>query len=174
MIIVHGSYLEIRPNHIKLVTGVLSNHRKQVEVPFDSIFFVEVDQGMLDRLLNFGTLLPAGLEVADKLDATIVDMRWVKPLDTEVIDQICRCHKLIVTLEENSIAGGAGSGVSEYLASEGINTPILHLGLPDTYIDHGKRELLLKTINLDSRGILNSIQKRYSLLYQNDKTANIS
>lgn len=116
-------------------------------------------------ILNFGTLLPAALEAANKLNATVCDMRWVKPLDEALIDELSASHKLIVTLEENSIAGGAGSGVTEYIAAQGILMPTLHLGLPDVYIDHGKREKILKAIGLDSEGIAQSINDRFELLF---------
>ncbi|MFT6387396.1 MAG: 1-deoxy-D-xylulose-5-phosphate synthase [Cellvibrionaceae bacterium] len=115
-------------------------------------------------ILNFGTLLPAALDAADKLNATVCDMRWVKPLDETLLNALSASHKLIVTLEENSIAGGAGSGVAEYLSSQGILIPVLHLGLPDIYIDHGQREKILKAIGLDSEGLSQSIIDRFKLL----------
>lgn len=116
-------------------------------------------------ILNFGTLLPAALVAAQALNATVCDMRWVKPLDKALIDELSHSHKLIVTLEENCIAGGVGSAVSEYLSSQGIIMPVLQLGLPDRFIDHGKREKILSAIGLDGEGITQSIQDRVQLLF---------
>lgn len=126
---------------------------------------IKVRKGKDIAILNFGTLLPAALDSAEKLNATVCDMRWVKPLDEALIATLANTHKLIVTLEENSIAGGAGSGVSEYLSQQGLIIPTLHLGLPDTYIDHGKREKILKAIGLDGEGISQSIRARFELLF---------
>jgi 1-deoxy-D-xylulose-5-phosphate synthase len=126
-----------------------------------------VRQGEQVAILNFGTLLPAAIEAANKLNATVCDMRWVKPLDEELINSLSQSHKLIVTLEENSIAGGAGSAVTEYLSAQGIISPVLQLGLPDRFIDHGKREKILAAIGLDEKGIYDAIQTRYELLFGN-------
>ncbi len=125
---------------------------------------LKVREGKDIAIINFGTLLPAAVSAAESLNATVCDMRWAKPLDHELIEQLANSHQLLVTLEENSIAGGAGSGVAEYLAEQGITLPILHLGLPDRYIDHGKREKILAAIGLDSKGIETRIQKRVTLL----------
>ena len=123
-------------------------------------------------ILNFGTLLPAAREAAIRLNATLCDMRWAKPLDEALIDELSLSHKLFVTVEENSIAGGAGSGVAEYLMARGILIPTLPLGLPDRFIDHGKREKILAAIGLDGEGIYQSIQARMALLFQeNNKHA---
>ncbi len=119
-------------------------------------------------IISFGTLLPAAIAAAKSLDATVCDMRWAKPLDHELIEQLAHSHQLIVTLEESSIAGGAGSGVNEYLSEQGIVLPIMNLGLPDRYIDHGKREKILASIGLDAKGIEASIKQRLSLLDKNN------
>ena len=123
-----------------------------------------VREGKNIAILNFGTLLPAALSAAEKLGATVCDMRWVKPLDTTLIEHIANSHKLIVTLEENAITGGAGSAVNEYLSQQGILISTLLLGLPDTFIDHGKREKILSSIGLDADGICQSVTKRMTLL----------
>jgi len=116
-------------------------------------------------LLNFGTLLPAAKEAATALGISLYDMRWVKPLDTALLEKAASEYKLLVTLEENGIAGGAGSGVSEYLSQQGLITPVLHLGLPDTFIEHGKREKILATLGLDRTGIELAITQRMALLF---------
>jgi len=111
-------------------------------------------------ILNFGTLLPAALTAADTLNATVADMRFVKPLDTALILELAGSHDLLVTLEENTIAGGAGAGVSEFLSSQAITLPILHLGLPDELIEHGKHHEQLAWCGLDSEGITRAIRAR--------------
>lgn len=119
---------------------------------------VEVRQGQGVAILSFGTVLPAVLEAAEKLDASVINMRFVKPLDEKLIRKMADNHKFIVTVEENVIAGGAGSGVNETLASIGYATPILNLGLPDRYIDHGSQSALLSECGLDAAGIEQSIR----------------
>lgn len=108
-------------------------------------------------ILAFGSMLEAATIVAAKLNATLVDMRFIKPLDTKRILELAATHSLLITIEENVISGGAGSGVSEYLREERINTPIIHLGLPDKFIAHGKPNDLLQSCGLDASGILTTI-----------------
>ena len=117
-------------------------------------------QGQKIAILSFGTLLASALNAADELDATVADMRFVKPLDTDLIDALADDHDLLVTLEENVIAGGAGSAVSEYLNQQNRWMPVMQLGLPDAFIDHGKHAQLLSDIGLDTPGILASIRQR--------------
>ena len=130
-----------------------------------------VRKGCDIAIINFGTLLPGAIIAAEKLDATVCDMRWAKPLDHELIEELANSHKLIVTLEENSIAGGAGSGVTEYLSAQGILLPTLHLGLPDRYIDHGKREKILAAIGLDAKGIETQVRQRMQTIANYTNTA---
>ncbi|WP_320837339.1 1-deoxy-D-xylulose-5-phosphate synthase [Zhongshania sp.] len=117
-------------------------------------------QGQKIAILSFGTLLASALNAAEELDATVADMRFVKPLDTDLIDALADDHDLLVTLEENVIAGGAGSAVSEYLNQQNRWMPVLQLGLPDVFIDHGKHAQLLSDIGLDTPGIVASIRQR--------------
>jgi 1-deoxy-D-xylulose-5-phosphate synthase len=128
-------------------------------------------EGKQIALLCFGTLLSAALQVAEKLNASLCDMRFVKPLDTELIDRMTSTHELLVTLEENTIAGGAGSGVCEYLNSEGILIPVLQLGFKDEFVEHNSQKQQLAQQGLDAKGIelaitqrLNAIQGRKSLV----------
>jgi len=127
---------------------------------------VDIGKGVIKRhgrkvaILNFGTLLGAATVAADELDATLVDMRFVKPLDESLIIDMAANHDLLVTVEENTVLGGAGSGVSELLNQSSIITPIMHLGLPDQFIDHGKHQDLLSACGLDGIGITDSIKKR--------------
>ncbi|WP_418935301.1 transketolase C-terminal domain-containing protein, partial [Haemophilus sp.] len=112
-----------------------------------------VRQGEKIAILNFGTLLPAALSVAEKLNATVVDMRFVKPIDETRILEVANTHDVIVTLEENAIQGGAGSAVSEVLNSHGKTTALLQLGLPDIFIPQGTQQEALAEIKLDEKGI---------------------
>ena len=117
-------------------------------------------EGSRVAILSFGVLLPAALEAAEKLDATAVDMRWVKPLDERLILEMASSHNLIVTLEDNVVAGGAGAAVNEFLQREGVTMPVLNLGLPDEFVGQGKREEQLGWAGLDGPGVLASIQRR--------------
>ena len=117
-----------------------------------------VRQGKDIAILCFGTLLPAALEAAERLDATVANMRFAKPLDESLIKQLAEQHSLLVTLEENVIAGGAGSGVNELLNQEEILIPVLNLGLPDQYIDHGTQLEQHAECGLDASGIEASIK----------------
>lgn len=111
-------------------------------------------------ILAFGTLLYPALQAAEALDATVANMRWAKPLDEELLLQIAAEHELIVTLEEGSIMGGAGSAVLEALAAHGLSKNVLQLGLPDRFIEHGDPAKLLALQGLDAAGIEASIRKR--------------
>ena len=109
-------------------------------------------------ILCFGVLLQSVLAVAEQLDATLVDMRFVKPLDQELLQQLATSHKWLVTLEENATQGGAGSAVNEYLALIQARNPALNLGLPDLFLDHGTRGELLQEARLDPASLLARIQ----------------
>ncbi len=115
-------------------------------------------------LINFGTRLPMAMEAAKRLNATVADMRFAKPLDQNLLNELSSAHKLLVTVEENTVAGGAGAGVSEYLSSQGINTPVLHLGLPDTFLAHDTHMVQLAKVGLDSDGIYQSIYQHCNKL----------
>jgi 1-deoxy-D-xylulose-5-phosphate synthase len=117
-------------------------------------------EGKQVAILVFGTLLKAVLEVAEELDATVVNMRFVKPLDEQLVAQIARSHSLLVTVEDNVVRGGAGSAVAESLAAQDIAARILHLGLPDQFVDHGDQAQLLAQVGLNRDGILKSIRSR--------------
>ncbi|NYA26759.1 1-deoxy-D-xylulose-5-phosphate synthase [Haemophilus haemolyticus] len=112
-----------------------------------------IREGQKIAILNFGTLLPSALEAAEKLNATVVDMRFVKPIDIEMINVLTQTHDYLVTLEENAIQGGAGSAVAEVLNSSGKSTALLQLGLPDYFIPQATQQEALKDLGLDSKGI---------------------
>ncbi len=114
-------------------------------------------QGENVAILNFGTLLPNALEAAEKLNATVADMRFVKPLDTELLAELASSHDTLVTLEENAIAGGAGAGVIEHLMKTKQIKPVLNLGLPDKFIAQGTQDEMHQELGLDAAGIERSI-----------------
>jgi len=118
-------------------------------------------QGSGIAILAFGTLLYPALQAAEHLNATVVNMRWVKPLDTELLLQIAKTHDHLVTVEEGSVMGGAGSAVSEALNAAGVTKALLQLGLPDCFIDHGDPLKLLAMQGLDAAGIETSIRQRW-------------
>ena len=115
-------------------------------------------------ILAFGTLLYPALQAAEKLGATVVNMRWAKPLDTELLLKIAATHDLLVTVEEGAIMGGAGSAVSEALQAAGVVKPLLQLGLQDEFIEHGEHAYLLGLQGLDAAGIAASITARLNAL----------
>lgn len=125
---------------------------------------IEIGKGRVIRegkqiaILCFGPLLHNALDAAQELDATVVDMRFVKPLDQELVKQMVASHDLIVTIEENAIAGGAGSGVVELMMKEKCLKPTLNLGLPDHFIHQGTQDELYQELGLDSIGITNAIR----------------
>ena len=110
-------------------------------------------------ILAFGSMLKPALEAAEALDATVANMRFVKPLDAELVKRLAGTHRLIVTVEEHQVMGGAGSAVCEILCSSNLNNEILMLGLPDRFIDHGDPARLLASLGLDAEGIRASIDK---------------
>jgi 1-deoxy-D-xylulose-5-phosphate synthase len=118
-------------------------------------------QGSRIAILAFGTLLHPALAAAEKLDATVANMRFVKPLDVALVTDLARSHDAIVTVEEGCTMGGAGSAVMEALAAAGIERPVLALGLPDQFVEHGDPAKLLALCGLDAAGIEQAILKRF-------------
>ncbi|MFY8130644.1 MAG: 1-deoxy-D-xylulose-5-phosphate synthase [Burkholderiaceae bacterium] len=112
-------------------------------------------------LLAFGTVLQAALQAGEVLGATVANMRFVKPLDTDLLTQLAQSHDYLVTIEEGVVMGGAGSAVLEYLSQAGLNTPVLTLGLPDEFVDHGDQALLMKQLGLDAAGIQAAIEAKW-------------
>ncbi len=118
-------------------------------------------QGRGIAILAFGTLLYPALEAAERLDATVVNMRWAKPLDAELLLQVASQHEAVVTVEDGAIMGGAGSAVAEALNQAGVLRPLLQLGFADVFIEHGDPALLLSRQGLDAAGIEASIRRRF-------------
>ncbi|MEN9724992.1 MAG: 1-deoxyxylulose-5-phosphate synthase, thiamine-requiring, FAD-requiring [Pseudomonadota bacterium] len=117
-------------------------------------------QGKQVAILAFGSMLAPALEAAEKLDATVANMRFVKPLDMALVKNLAEQHDLIVTIEENAVMGGAGAAVMEALQAMNIDKPTLCLGLPDTFIEHGIHETMLAECGLDLNGIVAAIEKK--------------
>jgi len=111
-------------------------------------------------ILAFGSMLKAALDAGAELDATVADMRFVKPVDADLASELAATHDLVVTIEENAVMGGAGSAVAEALAERSSPTPLLQLGLPDRFIDHGDQAQLLASVGLDRAGIVSAIRAR--------------
>ncbi|ORU90054.1 MAG: 1-deoxy-D-xylulose-5-phosphate synthase [Cycloclasticus sp. symbiont of Poecilosclerida sp. M] len=178
------SYLRCLPNmvimapadenecHQMLTTGINFNGPSAVRYPRGKGPGVSIDNnappieigrakkvrdGQSIALLAFGSTVSPALQVADKFNATLINMRFVKPLDEAMIINIATSHKIIFTLEENVIKGGAGSAVNEFINQEGLDVRVFNLGLPDNNIEHGSREELLTTVGLDAKGIEKSI-----------------
>ncbi len=172
-----------------LTTGYLFNGPAAVRYPRGSgpnaeideaLVPLEIGKGVVRRkgqgvaMLVFGVQLTDALLVAQKLDATVVDMRFVKPLDEALVRQMAAEHELLVTIEENAIMGGAGAAVSEFLARENLLKPVLHLGLPDVYVEHAKPATMLAECGLDAAGIEAAINARLALLAPVDLAPKVS
>ncbi|MGA9572410.1 MAG: 1-deoxy-D-xylulose-5-phosphate synthase [Lysobacterales bacterium] len=125
---------------------------------------VVVKSGKDVAILSFGSCLQACEEVAAHFGASLVNMRFVKPLDADTISEMAHGHSLVVTVEENAVSGGAGSGVNEFLAATGGSFNILNIGIPDHYIEHGSRQDCLAMAGLDTNGILEQIKNRLDIM----------
>jgi 1-deoxy-D-xylulose-5-phosphate synthase len=119
-----------------------------------------VSKGRGVAILAFGSSVEPATEVASRLGASLVNMRFIKPLDASVVFEMINTHDLLVTVEENAVAGGAGSAVNELLASAGIAANILNIGIPDRYVEHGSRDDCLAMAGLDTDGIFEQINQR--------------
>ncbi len=113
-------------------------------------------------LLAFGAMLAPALVAGEALDATVVNMRWVKPIDEAMIAELAGTHDALVTIEEHVVMAGAGSAVAEVLAKIGVAKQLLQLGLPDRYVDHGEQAQLLRILGLDGTGIERSVRARFA------------
>jgi 1-deoxy-D-xylulose-5-phosphate synthase len=119
----------------------------------------QILNGKKVAILSFGTMLAEAKMAASELNATLIDMRFVKPLDQSIIDQTFMCHDVLVTIEDNAVAGGAGSGVNEYLLGQGKKVSILNIGVDDHFVKHGTQAEMHQLLGLDCRGILYKIEK---------------
>ena len=137
-------------------TGVAAGHSLET-LPIGKGKIVRQGQGI--ALLCFGTLLQQAKPVADKLDATLVDMRFVKPLDTELLQSLLAEHDIFVTIEENAVHGGAGSAVNEWMMTQRQLKPVLNIGIPDQFIEQGTQEEIYQLLQLDSSGLEAQIQQ---------------
>ncbi|MDP3540595.1 MAG: 1-deoxy-D-xylulose-5-phosphate synthase [Azonexus sp.] len=117
-------------------------------------------QGKGVALLAFGSLVPAALAAGEELDATVANMRFIKPIDADLIVELAGNHSLLVSIEENAVIGGAGSEIERVLAERGLTVPVLRLGLPDRFIDHGEQNQLLAESGLDKDGIVRAVRAR--------------
>ena len=137
-----------------------SNEMLQLEIGKAKL----IREGQGVAILSFGSVLGAAAIVADSLNASLVDMRFVKPMDEDMIRKMALNHDLLVTVEENSVMAGAGSAINEYLARADLSTPTLNLGVPDNFIHQDKPDNMLAFCGLDSVGILQSIKTRLNIV----------
>jgi len=159
-----------------LTTAYRQNHPVAVRYPRGAGIGVAIEPGLAElpwgkgeirrpgqriAILAFGPLLYPALEAGERLDATVVNMRFAKPLDADLVEELARTHDAIVTVEEGCLPGGAGSAVMEALHAAGLKTPVLALGLPDEFIEHGDPAKLMSICGLDAAGIEQSILKRF-------------
>ena len=147
------------------------------EVGLDALPFGKAEvrrEGKGVAILAFGTLLYPALQAAEKLGATVVNMRWAKPLDVELLRQVAASHDALVTVEEGAIMGGAGSAVSEMLHASSVIKPVLHLGLADEFIEHGDPAKLLAMQGLDAAGIEAAIIARFGDLVEVSKPVKVT
>lgn len=127
---------------------------------------VEIGKAVLRRkgrtvaILAFGSMVQTAMEAAEQIDATVADMRFVKPLDEELIGDLATSHQLVVSIEENTVLGGAGSAINEYLLCANYSIPVLNLGLPDRFLAHGKIADMLAEVGLDANGVVQAIRKK--------------
>jgi 1-deoxy-D-xylulose-5-phosphate synthase len=119
--------------------------------------------GQRVAILAFGSMVAPAMAAAERLDASVVNMRFVKPLDVACVLEMARTHDYVVTVEEGCVMGGAGSACLEALAAAGVATPVLQLGLPDRFVDHGDHAALLAQCGLSADGILASIRERFAV-----------
>jgi 1-deoxy-D-xylulose-5-phosphate synthase len=117
-------------------------------------------EGKRVAILAFGSMVKPALDAGNELNATVANMRFVKPIDRDLVFRLATTHDLLVTVEESVVAGGAGAAVSEVLAADGITVPVLNLGLPDHFVEHGDPQQLLVDCGLDGAGIARSISER--------------
>ena len=159
-----------------LTTGYLHNAPSAVRYPRGTGPGVSIDkslkpiaigqaqtirQGEKVAILAFGSMVTPAIEAGNELNATVINMRFIKPLDNALIAKISETHDLIVTIEENTRMGGAGSGIAEYLLSKGNTTPIKILGLPDSFLDHGEHQAMLDASGLCSDGIIDTVRQHF-------------
>ncbi|CAD83309.1 1-deoxyxylulose-5-phosphate synthase [Candidatus Blochmanniella floridana] len=158
-----GYHYQYGPSVVRYPKGCATNN---ILYPYNnttSLYSIPLSKGIIHHqgqhiaILNFGTLLKPAYNVALQLNATLVDMRFVKPLDEMLIKKLTENHQAFITLEENSIIGGAGSGVNEFLVQNKLLIPTLNIGLPDFFIPQGAQREMLSELGLDSQGIYKKI-----------------
>lgn len=158
--LLYSCYLQNQPTAVRYPRGAGCG-----AVCDASMTELEIGRGVVKRegkraaILAFGSMLAPALEAAEVQNWTVADMRFVKPLDADLIERLASTHDVLITIEENVIAGGAGSGCAEVLAARGLNVPMVHLGLPDDFVEHGDPAVLLADCGLDAAGILASLRQ---------------
>ena len=157
----HTAYCHSGPAAVRYPRGAgpgIAEHAEMTLLPIGVAKLLR--QGQRVAILAFGTMVNPSLEVGNDLDATVVNMRFIKPLDEKLILDLAKSHELLVTVEENVVMGGAGSAVNEILLNKQYRIPILNLGLPDEHIEQGSPSQMLAHCGLDATGIKRAIQRR--------------
>ena len=131
--------------------------------------FFRIRTGKNTAFLVFGTLLHTVVDVAETINATVVDMRFAKPIDEEKIFLMCKNHELIITVEDNVVSGGAGSGINEFILKTNLKNNVKNIGIPDKLIEHGNQDDILAEINLDYNGILESVKDHINMMDLKEK-----
>jgi 1-deoxy-D-xylulose-5-phosphate synthase len=149
------------PTAVRYPRGTGPGTEVQVEMKAVPVGRGEVRrEGKRVAILAFGSMVKPALDAGNELNATVANMRFVKPIDRDLVFKLATTHDLLVTVEENVVAGGAGAAVAELLAADGIAVPVLHLGLPDQFVEHGDPQQLLVDCGLDGEGIARAIRER--------------
>lgn len=157
------AYLQDHPVAVRYPRG--SGVGVPIPASLDGLPFGKAEvrlEGKGVAILAFGTLLNPAIQAAVRMGATVVNMRWVKPLDVDLLIEVAQRHEALVTVEEGAVMGGAGSAVLEALAAAGIAKPLLQLGIPDRFIEHGDPARLLAMLGLDAVGIERSVRERFN------------
>jgi 1-deoxy-D-xylulose-5-phosphate synthase len=157
----YTAFLHEGPSAVRYPRGGGSGAATQVKMQALPLGRGEIRrQGEKVAILAFGSMVMPALAAAEALNATVANMRFIKPLDEALVAELARTHGLLVTVEENALMGGAGSAVVEFLERQGAKIPVLQLGLPDSFIDHGDPALLLANCGLDGDGIVRAVRNR--------------
>ncbi|GJL82048.1 MAG: 1-deoxy-D-xylulose-5-phosphate synthase [marine bacterium B5-7] len=153
----YTAYLHSGPSAVRYPRGSgpgMQVGQTMTQIPIGTAKVIR--EGERVAILAFGKCVAAALEAADALNATAVNMRFVKPIDTDLVERLSRSHDVFITVEDNVVAGGAGAAINEYLAATGMDTRVINLGLPDRFVDHGSQPELIAECGLDREGIVNA------------------
>ena len=160
----YTAYMHEGPSSVRYPRGAGVGVEQEEQMTQLEIGKASVERkGQGTAILSFGSMLVHAMQAAEQLDATVVNMRFVKPIDEEMVLRICESHDLVMTIEEHVVLGGAGSAVNEVVAKYGILTRLANMGLPDEHVDHGVPKLVFAEHGLDADAIIQRVQSIRSL-----------